>query len=549
MTAPAARTRDAAAKRDALQAAFPGLAGVEDRQGVLNVEAPPERVLDVLRFLRDSLAPGGLNQLTDLTAVDYPDQEAMSVVYRLGRVPDYDTVVVKVTLPRGTPETASAVGLWANADWLEREVYDMFGVGFTGRPALRRILTWEGFPGHPLRKDFALAQVVHPEAPQPDLGKSLWEMALADPLEVEREEELTINIGPQHPSTHGVFRFRVRLDGENIAEADPVVGYVHRGLEKLLESRTWHQIVPYTDRFDYLASMFNNQAYALAVERLAGIEVPERAEYVRVIACELNRIASHLVAVGAYGLDVGALTPFLYTFREREKIYDLMEMLSGARMLYAYIRPGGVARDVPEAFWDRLSRFIAEFPRRIDEYEDLLTTNDIFLARTRGVGVLTGEHAIRHGVTGPNLRASGVPYDLRRADPYSVYDQFEFDLALGERGDSYDRYLVRIKEMRESLRIIAQAADACPREGPLAAKVPKLLKPPAGEVYAHVESPRGEVGCYLVSTGGTQPYRFRWRSPSFHHLSVLRELVKGAKVADLVAVFGSIDIIGAEVDR
>ncbi|MDI6871208.1 MAG: NADH-quinone oxidoreductase subunit D [Bacillota bacterium] len=521
-----AATRDAGAKREALAGAFPGLAAAEEH-GVLVVDAPPGQAQDVLGYLKEAW---GLNQLTDLTAVDYPERRSFAVVYRLSRVPEYDTAVVKVSLPRAHPELPSAAGRWANADWLEREVFDLFGVNFPGHPHLRRILTWEGFPGHPLRKD--------------------WEVAaeLSEGIE-EREEELTINVGPQHPSTHGVFRFKVRLDGETIVELDPVIGYVHRGMEKLLESRAWHQIIPYTDRFDYLASMFNNQAYVMAVERLAGIEVPERAEYLRVIACELNRIASHLVAIGAYGLDVGALTPILYTFREREKIYDLMEMLCGARMLYSYFRIGGLGYDVPEAFWDRLPAFLAEMPRRIDEYEELLTGNEIFLARTRGVGVLTGGHAIDHGVTGPNLRASGVPYDLRRADPYSLYSAFDFEVVTGERGDSYERYLVRVREMRESLKILEQAARACPREGPVLAKVPKILKPPPGEVYAHVESPRGEVGCYLVSDGRPQPYRFRWRSPSFNHLSVLRELVKGAKVADLIAVFGSIDVIGAEVDR
>ncbi|MGE5508562.1 MAG: NADH-quinone oxidoreductase subunit D [Chitinophagales bacterium] len=363
-----------------------------------------------------------------------------------------------------------------------------------------------------------------------------------------REEEITLNVGPQHPSTHGVFRFKVRLSGETIVEVEPVIGYVHRGIEKLMESRTYFQIVPYTDRFDYLSSMFNNQAYVTAVERLAGIEVPERAEYLRVIACELNRIASHLVAVGAYGLDVGALTPFLYTFREREKIYDLMEMLCGARMLYAYMRIGGVGYDVPEAFYDRLGAFLKEMPGRIDEYEAMLSTNELFLARTRGVGVLSREQALAHGVSGPNLRACGIAYDLRRADPYSLYPTFEFEVPVGTRGDSYDRYLVRVREMRESVKILAQALERCPREGPVAAKVSRLLKP-EGEVYAHVESPRGELGCYLVADGTDHPYRFRWRAPSFHHLSTMRGLGRGAKIADLIAIFGSIDIIGAEVDR
>jgi NADH:ubiquinone oxidoreductase subunit D/NADH:ubiquinone oxidoreductase subunit C len=532
------------AKRQALEAAFPGLATREE-QGVLTVEASAGPSVDLLRWLAESGAPWGLNQLSDLTAVDYPDRETFTLVYRLSRVPEYDTAVVQVPLPYAHPEAPTVTGLWANADWLEREVYDLFGVVFTGREGLSRILTWEGFPGHPLRKSFTMTQVVRPDAVAPP---SVPVETAADHV-ARREEELTLNVGPQHPSTHGVFRFKVRLDGETIEEVDPVIGYVHRGVEKLMESRTYPQIIPYTDRFDYLASMFNNQAYVTAVERLAGIEVPEKAEYLRVIACELNRIASHLVAIGAFGLDVGALTPFLYTFREREKIYDLMEMLCGARMLYSYLRIGGVGYDVGPEFFARLAAFVAEMPRRIDEYEAMLTTNEIFLARTRGIGVLTPGHAINHGVTGPNLRATGLAYDLRRADPYSFYSTLDFDVVTGARGDAFDRYLVRIREMRESVRILEQAGQRCPREGAVMAKVPKLLKPPAGEVYSHVESPRGEVGCYLVSDGSTKPYRFRWRSPSFHHLSVLRELVKDEKIADLIAVFGSIDIIGAEVDR
>jgi NADH:ubiquinone oxidoreductase subunit D/NADH:ubiquinone oxidoreductase subunit C len=542
MTPPA--THNLEGKRQALSANFPEFATREE-QGVLTIEAPVARLSELLRWLSDPGAPWGFNQLSDLTAVDYPEREAFTLVYRLARVPECDTAVVQVPVPYARPEAPTVTGLWANADWLEREVYDLFGIVFTGRQGLSRILTWEGFPGHPLRKSFTLTQVVRPDAAAPP---SVPVETAADHV-ARREEELTLNVGPQHPSTHGVFRFKLRLDGETIEEADPVIGYVHRGIEKLMESRTYPQIIPYTDRFDYLASMFNNQAYVTAVERLAGLEVPEKAEYLRVIACELNRIASHLVAVGAFGLDVGALTPFLYVFREREKIYDLMEMLCGARMLYSYLRLGGVGYDVGPEFFDRLAALLAEMPRRIDEYEEMLTTNEIFVARTRGVGVLTTAHALNHGVTGPNLRSTGLAYDLRRADPYSLYPTFDFDVVTGERGDAYDRYLVRIREMRQSVRILEQAGQRCPREGAVQAKVAKAFKPPAGEVYAHVESPRGEVGCYLVSDGSAQPYRFRWRSPSFHHLSVLRELVKGAKIADLIAVFGSIDIIGAEVDR
>jgi NADH:ubiquinone oxidoreductase subunit D len=340
----------------------------------------------------------------------------------------------------------------------------------------------------------------------------------------------------------------VRLDGENIVSVDPVIGHLHRGIEKLMESRTYPQVIPYCDRLDYLSPWFSEHAYVQAVERLAGIEVPERAEFIRVIGCELNRIASHCIAIGTYGLDVGALTPFLYAFRERETIYDLWEKLSGGRMFPAFMRFGGVAKDVPPGWDEHLKAFLRAMPSHIDEYEDMLTTNEIFLVRTKGIGQISAEAAINHGMTGPNVRSSGVAYDVRKSDPYSVYDRFDFEVPVGQRGDCYDRYTVRIQEMRESVKILQQAIDGLP-EGEHIGKAPKILKPPPGESYAHVEGPRGDIGVYIVSDGSTNPYRFRLRPPTFNHLSVLRELVKGMKVADFIAIFGSIDIILGEVDR
>ncbi len=364
---------------------------------------------------------------------------------------------------------------------------------------------------------------------------------------VTRTEEIQVNFGPQHPSMHGVFRVIVKLDGETITDAAPVVGYLHRGIEKLAEARTYQQCIPYTDRLDYVASMSNNLAYVLAAERLAGIEAPERAQYLRVIMAELQRISSHLVFVGSLSNDLGAYTPWLFCFRDRELINDMFEMVSGARQTYNYMRIGGVSQDLPEGFLDKLKEFIDIMPRRIDEYETLLTGNEIFLIRTRGVGPFSAENAISWGLSGPTLRASGVNYDIRKADPYLVYDRFKFDVPLGQKGDTFDRYMMRVLEMRESLKILEQAMKDLP-SGEIMAKAPKVFKPPVGEAYAHIEAPKGDLGFYLVSDGSTKPYRFHARRPSFVNVAVLPEMIKGWKIADLIAIFASIDIIMGEVD-
>ncbi len=364
-----------------------------------------------------------------------------------------------------------------------------------------------------------------------------------------RTEPFVLNLGPVHPSTHGVFRMRATLDGEVVVDIEPVFGYLHRGIEKLAEQRTYTGIIPLTDRLDYISAMNNNFAYCLAVEKLAGIKVPERAEYLRVIMAELQRIAAFLIGVGAFLNDCGAyFTPFLYMFREREKIVDLFEMVCGQRLTYNYMRVGGVSQDVPEEFWPALRKFLDEMPRFIDEYDRLLMQNEILLARAKGVGILTKEQAINASVSGPVLRASGVPWDIRRADPYSVYDRFEFDIPTGTVGDCYDRYRVRIEEMRQSLRIIKQAMEQIP-SGPVRAEVPHLIRPPAGEVYARIEAPKGELGFHLISDGSIAPYRCHIRPPSLINLTALREMVRGWKVADLIIIFGSIDITVGEIDR
>jgi NADH-quinone oxidoreductase subunit D len=364
-----------------------------------------------------------------------------------------------------------------------------------------------------------------------------------------RTEPFILNMGPVHPSTHGVFRMRATLDGEVVVDIEPVFGYLHRGVEKLAEQRTYGGFIPLTDRLDYISSMNNNLAYCLAVEKLAGIKVPERAEYIRVIVSELQRIAAFLISVGAFLNDCGAyFTPFLYMFREREKIVDLFEMVSGQRLTYNYMRVGGVSQDIPEEFMPALRKFIDQMPHFIDEYDRLLMQNEILLARAKGVGILTADMAINYSASGPVLRASGVSWDIRKADPYSIYDRFDFDIPTGTAGDCYDRYRVRVEEMRQSLRIINQAMADIP-QGPARAEVPHLVRPPVGEAYAHVEAPKGELGFYLVSDNSIAPYRCHIRPPSLINLTALREIVRGWKVADLIIIFGSIDITVGEIDR
>lgn len=342
---------------------------------------------------------------------------------------------------------------------------------------------------------------------------------------------------------------RVTLDGEVVVDLEPVIGYLHRGIEKLAESRTYTQIIPLTDRLDYLSSMMNNFGYVLAVEKLGGIEVPERAEYLRVIMAELMRISSHLMAVGFFLNDLGAMmTPVLYMWREREKIIDLFEMVCGQRLTYNYMRIGGVSHDIPEEFLPALKRFIEEMPRFIDEYEQLLSQNEILLVRTKGVGVLPRETAVNIGASGPVLRASGVRWDIRKADPYSIYDRFDFEIPVGSTGDCYDRYWVRIQEMRQSVRIVEQAIKQLPK-GEVRARVKQPLRLPAGEIYGHIEGPKGELGFYLVSDNSIAPYRFHVRPPTLINLTALRDMVIGWKIADLIVIFGSIDVCLGEIDR
>ena len=362
-------------------------------------------------------------------------------------------------------------------------------------------------------------------------------------------DELVINMGPQHPSTHGVLRVVLRLDGERVVDADVVIGYIHRGIEKLSENRDWTQIILLTDRMDYVAAATNNLGYCETVEKLMEIEVPRRARYIRTVLAELQRIASHCLWLGTHAMDIGAMTVFLYAFRERELVLDLFEDYCGARLTYNSMRIGGLPLDIPTGWDAKVRAFCDLMEGKIDEYETLLTNNRIWLERTRDIGVISAEDAVGLGLCGPPLRGSGVYRDVRKDEPYAAYDEPEFNVPLGTRGDTYDRYLIRLEEFRQSIHLIRQALDGLP-EGPIMGKVPRLIKPKAGETYHAIESPKGELGYFIVSDGrATNPYRFRVRPPSFCNLQGLRPLIIGHLVADVVALIGTIDIVLGEVDR
>ncbi len=387
-------------------------------------------------------------------------------------------------------------------------------------------------------------------------------------------ERMALNVGPSHPTTHGVLRLMMELDGDLITRCEPVVGYLHRGDEKIAENMTYNQFVPYTDRLDYLAPLANNVAYAITVERLAGVELPERCEAIRVLICEMARISSHLLGMGVFGMDAGAWTPFMYTFTEREKLYTLFEELTGARFTTSYTRIGGVARDIPDGWLPKVEKFVDELPKAVDEVEKLLTRNRIFLDRTEDIGTISKEDAIAYGITGPNLRASGVDLDLRKDKPYSGYEKYDFDVPIGTKGDCYDRYLVRIEEVRQSILIIKQVIASMPGGLWYAEDARKIFAPPKdkimssmeeliqnfmivtegpqvppGEVYFEAENPKGALGFYLVSKGGGVPYRLKIRAPSFCNLSILEKLVPGHMLSDITVILGSLDFVMGECDR
>ena len=564
---------------------FPDIVTRDVRQGFEGYLINPEHLIDFASSLRDRI---GYDYLVSVTGVDYIADEKMEVVYHVRKSTGGAPLVFKVQLPRENPVVSSLVPVYPGAEFQEREAWDLLGIRFEGHPDLRRILMWEGFDGHPLRKDWREGyfeddgkpfksrwpeghfkrseqfnpfgrNVDYPAGFDPETWKPIPETALYAGLDgMKREDEtgidtehIIINLGPQHPSTHGVFRMAVKLDGETIVGLKPVMGYLHRNHEKIGERNTYLQNFPFTDRLDYFCSMSNNFGYALAVEKLLGIKPPERAEYIRIIMAELTRIVNHVSTIGFLLNDLGAyFTPILYAFEERELILDIFETVSGSRMMCNYYRFGGVARDLPDGVLERIKGLAFErLTRKIDELELYLTENEIVRHRSEGVGVLTPEQAIAYSTTGPVLRASGVPYDLRRADPYGIYDRFDFDVAVRYHGDVYDRYLLRIDEIRQSIRIIQQAVRGIP-EGPIQEGKPQYqVRVPAGESYGRVEGPKGELGFYIVSNGKPNPWRYHVRAPSFINLTPLEQMCIGQKVADVVVILGSIDIVLGETDR
>jgi NADH-quinone oxidoreductase subunit C/D len=549
---------------------------------------PEERLRDVLGYLKNE-AEAPYRMLFDLTAIDERTRSTngdggprsdFTVVYQLLSFDRHEDVRLKVALAGESPSLATITDLWPAASWYEREVWDMFGIAFAGHPHLERILMPRTWKGHPLRKEHPARATEMGPFQLPDDKQDAEQEALAFKPEewgLERKSEdtdfLFLNIGPQHPGTHGVLRIVLQLDGEEIVDAVPDIGFHHRGAEKMGERQSWHTYIPYTDRVDYLGGVMNNLPYLLAVEKLAGIELPERAKVIRILLCELFRISSHLVWYGTFAQDVGQMSPVFYMFNDRERLFQIIEAVCGARMHPNWFRIGGVAQDLPRG-WDRLVReFVDSMPKSLREYDQVVMKNRVFQARTKGVGDYSLAEAVEWGVTGPGLRACGLEWDFRKKRPYAGYDQFEFDVPTAQGGDCYARAEVRVEEIRQSLRIIRQCLDNMP-EGPCKSDHPLTTPPrkehtmrdietlihhflgvswgpviPAGEAYAAVEATKGLNSYYLVSDGDVHPYRVRIRSPSFAHMQMLPTISRGFMVADLLAILGSMDYVLADIDR
>jgi NADH-quinone oxidoreductase subunit B/C/D len=537
-----------------------------------------DRIQEVLAFLKTTATPA-FGRLEDLTAVDesarrdrreLPDY---TLVYQLLCFDPPQRLRLKVPLWGKTPEAPSVTSVWPAAAWYEREVYDLFGIHFTGHPDLRRLILPADWEGHPLRKSYPGRATewpaytrAHARRFQPTPGGEYFE----DPASAGR---MILNVGPHHVSTHGLLRYIVALDGERITGLDMDIGYHHRAVEKIAERQNWHQFIPYTDRVDYLAGAANNLPYVLAVEKLAGIEVPERAQVIRVLLSELFRLSNHLVWFATYAHDVGAMTPNFYTFREREQILDIVELITGGRLHPSWFRIGGVAADLPEGWKEAVEKLVRIFPKRLMEYERLIRNNPIFKARTVGVGRISLADAMDWGVTGPNLRACGLSWDLRKTFPYSGYENFEFAVPTAVEGDCYARYRVRVEEMRQSLRIIEQATRnmpagrwvtddyrySIPRRQDMLGDIESLIhhfvnvsrgpRIPRGEAYVSCEIPRGEQGYYVVSDAVGYPYRLHIRSPGYANVQVMPKMAVGETLADLIAIIGSVDYILPDIDR
>jgi NADH-quinone oxidoreductase subunit C/D len=563
------------------------LAQQETRDNFPTIWMSKDRILDVLRFLKNDL-PQPFRMLYDLTAIDermrtHRDGQPPSdftLVYQLLSFDRNSDLRIKVPLLGENPSLPSATSLWPSANWYEREVWDMFGIKFDDHPFLERLIMPLSWKGHPLRKDHPARATEMGPFQLPDEKQDAEQAALQFNPErwgLRREgpdtDFMFLNLGPQHPGTHGVLRLILQLDGEEILDVVPEIGFHHRGAEKMGERQSWHTYIPYTDRVDYLGGVMNNLPYVMAVEKLAGIQVPERVQYIRVLLCELFRLASHLVWYGTFAQDLGQLSPVFYMFTDRERVFDIVGAITGGRMHPNWFRIGGVSQDLPNG-WEKLVReFLDYFPKRLDEYDRLVMKNRIFQARTKGIGAYNLEEAIDWGVTGPNLRACGLEWDFRKKRPYSGYDQFEFDIPTAEHGDCYDRAVVRVAEMRQSMRIIQQCVENMPA-GPYKSDHPLTTPPlkehtmhdietlithflnvswgpviPPGEAFAEVEATKGNNGYYLISDGGTESYRTRIRTPSFAHIQTLPQLSRGLLIPDLLAILGSIDFVLADIDR
>jgi NADH-quinone oxidoreductase subunit C/D len=546
-----------------------------------------DKVNVVLRYLKNSAAQP-YKMLYDLTAIDERDRvhregqpkSDFTVVYHLLSFERNEYIRIKVALSSGDLHIPTITDIWTSANWYERELWDMFGIVVDGHPHMARLIMPKTWVGHPLRKDHpARATEMGPFQLSDEKQDAEQEALRFRPEEwgMKRSSEeadfIFLNVGPQHPGTHGVLRIVLQLDGEEIVDLVPEIGFHHRGAEKMGERQSWHTYIPYTDRVDYLGGVMNNLAYLTAFEKLAGIRVPPRAQMIRVMLAELFRIISHLVWYGTFAQDLGQMSPVFYTFNDRERAFALIEAICGARMHPNWFRIGGVAQDLPNG-WDEMFRdFVEYFPPRLKEYDVEVLQNRIFKARTQGIGVYTLEQAIDWGVTGPNLRACDFPWDFRKKQPYSGYDQFEFEIPTAQHGDCYDRALVRVEEMRQSLRIIDQCLEnmpAGPYQSPDALGTPPLKArtmhdietlithflsvswgpvAPPGEALGAIEATKGNNGYYLVSDGNTTSYRTRIRTPSFAHMQTLPLLCRGLMVPDLLAILGSLDYVLADIDR
>jgi NADH-quinone oxidoreductase subunit C/D len=546
-----------------------------------------DRARDVLRYLKNAVEHP-YRMLYDLTAIDervrvnrqgQPGSE-FTVVYHLLSFDRNEDIRVKVPLAEASLSLPSITDIWPSANWYEREVWDLFGVKFDGHPHLSRILMPPTWSGHPLRKDHpARATEMGPFRMPEDRMDSEQQALRFRPEDWGMEQHadgtdlLFLNLGPQHPGTHGLLRIILQLDGEEIRDAVLDIGYHHRGAEKMAERQTWHTYIPYTDRIDYFGGVMNNLAYVLAVEKLAGIVVPDRVKVIRVMMAELFRIQSHLVWYGTFAQDVGSLSPVFYMFTDRERVFDIVEAVCGGRMHPAWFRIGGLAQDLPRGWARLVTDFLRYLPPRLAEYDRIVMQNSIFKGRTKGVGAYTLEDAIEWGVTGPGLRACGMDWDFRKKRPYSGYENFAFDVPTAKNGDCYDRGVVRIEEIRQSLRIVEQCVKNMP-EGPYKSDHPLATPPrkertmqdietlithflgvswgpvvPMGETFMGIEATKGNNGYYLVSDGGIHSYRTRIRTPSFPHLQMVPKIAKGLMIADLLAILGSIDFILADLDR